>query len=248
MRLAGKGCVVTGAASGIGAASARLFAAEGARLVIADVDEERGRAVAAELGVTFVRCDVSSAADVDALRDAALAALGRVDVVFANAGTIFHGDAVGTSEQGWDRMLAVDLKGVWLTARAFLPGMIAQGSGSLVATASQLGLVGIAGLAAYTAAKGGVVNLIRTIAAEAGPHGVRANAVCPGPTWTPGTERWAATEPDPAAALAHVESRTLLGRFGRPEEIAAAALFLASDESSFVTGTALVVDGGYTAV
>lgn len=231
-RLSGKGAVITGAASGIGAAAARLFAAEGAALVLADLEPPEGP--------EWVRCDVSRAADVDRLRDAALARLDRVDVVFANAGLTAGGDTIETSEADWDRVIDVDLKGVWLTCKAFLPHMVEHGGGSIVATASQLGLVGLAGSGPYTAAKAGVINLVRTIAAEYGKRGIRANALCPGPTDTPLTRRFAGREA--------VVASTLLGRIGEPEEIAYAALFLAGDESSYVTGAALVVDGGYTAV
>jgi meso-butanediol dehydrogenase/(S,S)-butanediol dehydrogenase/diacetyl reductase len=246
-RLSHKRVIITGAASGIGEASARLYAAEGASLVLADIDP-KGASVARELDAEFVRCDVSSAADVERLAAKALERLGGADVLFANAGIAVESSVLATTEDDWQRVLGTDLTGVWLTCRAFLPSMLAIGGGSIIATASQLGLVGIANLAAYTAAKGGVINLMRSLAAEHGRDGIRANALCPGPTWTPLTERLTHRDGANEDALHTVAERTLLGRFGRPEELASAALFLASDESSYVTGSALVVDGGYTAV
>lgn len=246
-RLSHKRVIITGAASGIGEASARLYAAEGASLVLADIDP-KGASVARELDAEFVRCDVSSAADVERLAAKALERLGGADVLFANAGIAVESSVLATTEDDWQRVLGTDLTGVWLTCRAFLPSMLANGGGSIIATASQLGLVGIANLAAYTAAKGGVINLMRSLAAEHGRDGIRANALCPGPTWTPLTERLTHRDGANEDALHTVAERTLLGRFGRPEELASAALFLASDESSYVTGSALVVDGGYTAV
>ncbi len=246
-RLSGRRVVITGAASGIGEASARLFAAEGASLVLADVDP-KGQDIARELDAGFVRCDVSSATEVKELGAEALARLEGVDVLFANAGIAVESSVLATTEADWDRVVGTDLTGVWLTCRVFLPSMVREGGGSIIATASQLGLVGIANLAAYTAAKGGVINLMRSLAAEHGSDGIRANALCPGPTWTPLTERLTHRDQASDDALHTVAARTLLGRFGQPEEIASAALFLASDDSSFVTGSVLAVDGGYTAV
>lgn len=239
--------MITGAASGIGEASARLFAAEGASLVLADVDP-KGQDIARELDAGFVRCDVSSATEVKELAAEALARLEGVDVLFANAGIAVESSVLATTEADWDRVVGTDLTGVWLTCQVFLPSMVREGGGSIIATASQLGLVGIANLAAYTAAKGGVINLMRSLAAEHGSDGIRANALCPGPTWTPLTERLTHGDEASDDALHTVATRTLLGRFGQPEEIASAALFLASDDSSFVTGSVLAVDGGYTAV
>jgi NAD(P)-dependent dehydrogenase (short-subunit alcohol dehydrogenase family) len=247
-RLAGKVAVITGAASGIGEAAARLFAAEEASLLLCDVDSGVA-SVAADLPrAAFVLCDVTRPEALDAARVEVDRRFGRVDIVLANAGRGIHGTASETTDEQWESMMAVDLKGVWLTCKAFLPMMVAAGRGSIVATASQLGLVGYPGLAAYGAAKAGAVQLMRSIAVDYGAHGIRANALCPGPTLTPGMERWLSTLPEPDGVLDELASGTLLKRLAHPEEVAAAALFLASDEASFVTGATLVVDGGHSAV
>ena len=248
--LSGKKTVITGAASGIGAATARRFALEGAEVVLSDIDPA-GEELADELGrenAAFVPCDVSDSGQVDELLRAAHARLKSVDVLFANAGIAVQKGTVEITEEDWSRMIDTDLKGVWLTCRAFLPGMVAAGAGSIIATASQLAFVGFAGLPAYGAAKGGVVNLIRCIAAEFGRDGIRANALCPGPTATAGLKRWLSDGHDGDDVVSALAESTLIGRLAKPEEIAAAALFLASDESSYVTGSALLVDGGYTTV
>jgi len=247
-RLRGKNVLITGGAAGIGEACARTFADEGARLFIADIDPDLETMTSEVRGAACFRCDVSREDDVERLREFVLNQVGHLDVVLANAGVAGIGGVVETTEAEWAHVMDVDLKGVWLTCRAFLPSMADHGRGSIVATASQLGLVGFRGQAAYGAAKAGVVNLVRCIAAEFGRQGVRANALCPGPTATPGMEQWRAGFRDGDDLISELADGTLLGRVAQPVEIARAALFLASDESSYVTGATLVVDGGYTAV
>jgi NAD(P)-dependent dehydrogenase (short-subunit alcohol dehydrogenase family) len=241
-RLAGKTAVITGGASGIGRAAAERFRDEGAAVLIADL-----RPGELSRGEEFVRCDVTVAADVGRLAERVRERLGHVDVLFANAGIATHAGGTEMSEREWQRVFDVDVKGVWLACRALLPAMLDRGSGSVIITASQLGLVGYAGLAGYSAAKAAAINLARSLAAEAGSRGVRVNALCPGPTLTPGLEGWLEQVGDPAVRE-RLAGATLLGRLASPEEIAAAALFLASDDASYVTGAALVADGGYTAI
>ncbi len=239
-RLANKTAVITGGASGIGLAAAERFRAEGATVIVADVRAE-------EDGEELVRCDVTIAAEVERLAAHALQRLGHVDILFANAGVLSHRDSTTMTEEDWERVFAVDVKGLWLVCRAFLPGMLERRSGSIILTASQLGLVGYPGAAAYASAKAAAINFARSLAGETGAYGVRVNALCPGPTLTPGLEDWFKEGGDPEARE-RLASSTLLERLASPAEIAAAALFLASDDATYVTGSALVVDGGYTAV
>jgi cyclopentanol dehydrogenase len=246
-RLAHKTAVITGASSGIGAAVARLFDHEGASLVLADIDG-RGEALATELNARFVLCDVTKSSDVATLREVSCAHFERVDILVANAGLAVGSDVEEMSEAFWERVIDVNLKSTWLTCKVFLPVMVQEHKGCIVATASQLGLVGSRGISAYGAAKAGVINLVRCIAAEFASSGIRANALCPGPTRTPGTERMLADTSDPEQAAKDICEKTLLRRLAEPNEIASAAVFLASEESSYMTGSSLVVDGGYTAI
>ncbi|MBZ0271276.1 SDR family oxidoreductase [bacterium] len=241
--------LVTGAASGIGRATAIAFANEGAKTVLADRDEAGADAAAlirASGGeAIFVRTDVSSAGDVAALFDAIDNAHGRIDIAFNNAGVEAKvGPLADQREEDFDRVIAVNLKGVWLCMKHELPRMLARKAGVVVNCASVAGLVGIAQSSAYVASKHAVVGLTKSAALECAASGVRVNAICPGLIDTPMIDR--ATGGSDAALKAYLALEPV-GRMGTPEEIASAVLWLASDGAAFVTGHALAVDGGWTA-
>ncbi len=248
-KLAGKTAFITGAGSGMGRAMARRFAAEGAKVAVADIDEGRAGATAEEIragggeAAAFV-VDVADAGSVAAATAAALEEFGRVDVLCSNAGILddYH-TVLETPEEEWDRVLAINLKGMYLTSRALLPQMVENGGGVIVNTASIAGLVAGGGGAAYTAAKHGVIGLTRQLAFDFGARGVRANCICPGAVETGMThELFEAGEAEVMESVNSVPA----GRYAQPEEIANLALFLASDESDFVHGAAYVIDGGWT--
>jgi NAD(P)-dependent dehydrogenase (short-subunit alcohol dehydrogenase family) len=251
MRLANKVAIITGAASGIGREAALLFAREGACVTVADLADKTGERLVAEIqaggGQALYRhTDVSRAADVEALVRAAEEAFGRVDVLYNNAG-IFpdeDGSVTETSAAVWDRVMNVNLKGVFLGCKYGIPALLRAGGGSIINVASFVALMGAAApQIAYTASKGGVLSMTREIAVEFARRNIRANALCPGPVETP---LLAALLSDPARRqrrLVHIPP----GRLARPQEIAQAALFLASDDSSYVNGATFVVDGGITA-
>jgi NAD(P)-dependent dehydrogenase (short-subunit alcohol dehydrogenase family) len=250
-RLDGKVAVITGAGSGIGRVAAMLFAAEGAKVVVADVVGDHARSVADEIvagggSALPVTVDVSDQSQVEAMVAAAVSAYGGLQVLFNNAG-IFPDDDGGvldTPPETWQRVMEVNLKGVWLGCRAAVPAMLASGGGSIVNVASFVALMGAAtAQIAYTASKGGVLAMTRELAVEYARQGIRANSLCPGPIETPLLAELLADPERRQRRLVHIP----IGRFGRPEEIAKAALFLASDDASFITGSALVVDGGITA-
>jgi NAD(P)-dependent dehydrogenase (short-subunit alcohol dehydrogenase family) len=243
-RLDGKVTVVTGGCSGIGLATSRRFSAEGARVVVGDLDEEHGPALAEELGGAFVRCDVTDAADVDALFATAKARFGSVDVAFNNAGISPPDDdsILTTGIDAWRRVQEVNLTSVYLCCKAALPYMLEQHRGSIINTASFVAVMGAAtSQISYTASKGGVLAMSRELGVQFAREGVRVNALCPGPVNTPLLQELFAKDPERAARrLVHIP----LGRFAEPSEIAAAVLFLASDESSFITASSFMVDGG----
>jgi NAD(P)-dependent dehydrogenase (short-subunit alcohol dehydrogenase family) len=243
-RFSGRAAVVTGGGSGIGLATVRRLASEGARVVVADVDEKAGQSAADEVDGLFVRTDVTSESDVEALFDAAAEAYGRVDVAFNNAGISPPEDdsILTTGLDAWRRVQEVNLTSVYLCCRAVLPHMQRQGRGSIVNTASFVAVMGAAtSQISYTASKGGVLALSRELGVQFAREGIRVNALCPGPVDTPMLQELFAADPERAQRrLVHVP----MGRFGKPEEIAAAAAFLASDDASFITASTFLVDGG----
>lgn len=245
-RLTGKRAIVTGGGSGIGLAIVQRFVQEGATVAACD----RNPAVEADVvaaGASFATCDVADADAVEHWVSSTADGLGGVDVVVPNAGYELVADALELDIEAWDRHQDVMLRGVFATCKYALPALIAGGGGSIVAIGSNLSFTAIPRFTSYLAAKGGVMGLVRGLAVDFAEHGVRVNALCPGPTHTPLIDRQLVGVPDPDALLATWAKDTILGRLGQPEEIAAGAVFLASDESSFVTGSALMVDGGYTA-
>jgi NAD(P)-dependent dehydrogenase (short-subunit alcohol dehydrogenase family) len=243
-RLDHKVAVITGAASGIGRASAVRFAAEGASVVVADVDEAAGASLAAQLGATFVPVEVTSEESVAALYEAASAVYGGIDVLFNNAGiSPPEDDSILTTDlDAWRRVQEVNLTSVYLCCRHGIPHLQARGGGSVINTASFVAVLGSAtSQISYTASKGGVLAMSRELAVQFAREGIRVNALCPGPVNTPLLQELFAKDPARAARrLVHVP----MGRFAEPDEIASAALFLASDDASFVTATTFLVDGG----
>jgi NAD(P)-dependent dehydrogenase (short-subunit alcohol dehydrogenase family) len=247
MRLKNKVAIVTGAASGIGRAIAQVFAQEGAKVVVADINDEGGRETvqlitAREGEAVFLHADVSLAADAKAMIEAAIHTFGGLHILVNNAAYLKDfKPALDTTEEEWDISIDVTLKGVFLCSKFAIPEMIKAGGGSIINIASIGGLVGFASYAAYCSAKGGVIQLTKSLAIDYGLQNIRVNAICPGPIDTP-------TTPEAQDEKLHQWQRdmTVLGRTASPEEVAYPALFLASDESSFVTGSNLVVDGGWT--
>ncbi|MBM3345491.1 MAG: SDR family oxidoreductase [Betaproteobacteria bacterium] len=255
-RLKGKVAIVTGAGSGIGRRTAELFAAEGAKVACADVVGEAANETAKAIGATAIGCrvDVSVPGDVEQMVADAFAKFGAVDVLYANAGVGGKGNAMVMSLEEWNRMIAINLTGVWLSCKYALPHMVKQGRGSLILQSSVRGLVGIPALPHYSAAKAGVIGLTRQIAVEYGPKGVRCNAIAPGTIMTPLVEGvWRAGGGIVGAGGSFEEMKARaaaphpLGRIGTTDDCANLALFLASDESAWITGVTVPLDGGLTA-
>ncbi len=243
--LAKKVALVTGGASGIGAAIAARFSAEGARVLVVDIQEDAGRRVVEDLeGAEFLRADVGVSADAAAMVEAAQSRLGGLDVLVNSAFVAQPGRVLELSDEAWAQTLRVSLDGVFFAMRAALAAFRSRSGGAIVNIASISGLGGDEGLAAYNAAKAGVVNLTRTTALEVAGSGVRVNAICPGLIDTPALRGVWERLPEAREPSARAVP---LGRFGAPEEVAGVALFLASELSAYVTGAAIVVDGGLTA-
>ncbi len=252
MRLSSQSALITGATSGIGEATALLFAREGARVAITGRNEKRGHAVTETIvnnggRAIFLRTDVRKAAECERAVHETVKAFGRLDILFNNAGIFYPHDTIECSEEEWDEQIDINLKGTFLMSKAALPGMIAQGRGVIINNSSGWGIVGGDKAVAYCASKGGVVLMTKAMAIDHGRQGIRVNCICPGDVETPMLPQDAkmrGLEWD--AYIAGCANRPL-GRVGSAEEIAKAVLFLASDDSSFMTGAALVVDGGGTA-
>ena len=248
MRLDGKVAIITGAASGLGRASAQLFAEHGASVVIADRDTAGGQETVAQIRDTggqaeFIETDVAVADDADAMVTKAVTCFGKLDILFNNAGIAIRKPVADLSEDEWDRCIDTNLKGVFLGSKSAIPEMIRVGGGSIINTASIYGVVGGRTRAAYSASKGGIVNLTRSMALDYASQNIRVNCICPGFVETPLLKKILGTEEE-FQALVDMHP---MGRLGRPIETAYAAIYLASDEAAFTTGIALPVDGGYTA-
>ena len=249
MRLKDKVAIITGAGSGMGRVAAQMFAAEGAKVLVADYDERTGAETADAVreaggGATFVQTDVSKEADAAAMVAAAMDRYGRVDVLYNNAGVMPEADhsVVDTDVATWDQVMAINVRGVFLGCKYAIPHMVAQGSGSVINISSFVALLGCSvPQDAYTASKGAVLSLTRSLAVQFGPQGVRSNAICPGPIETPMLMDWLVK--DEAARNVRL-ARNPTGRFGKPEEIVNVAIYLASDESRWTNGAHFVIDGG----
>jgi NAD(P)-dependent dehydrogenase (short-subunit alcohol dehydrogenase family) len=251
MRLAGKVAIITGAGSGMGRVAAQLFAAQGAKVVVAEFGEAAGNETAQLVGdaggeATFVRTDVSTEDGARGMVDHAMSAFGRVDILYNNAGVMPEADhsVVDTDVDTWDQVMAVNVRGVFLGCKHVIPRMVEAGGGSIINIASFVALVGCSvPQDAYTASKGAILSLTRSLAVQFGPQGIRTNAICPGPVETPLLMDWLVKDEEAKRIRL---ARNPTGRFGKPEEIVNLAIYLASDESRWTNGASLVVDGGIT--
>lgn len=251
-RLSNKIIIITGAGQGIGRAAANLFASEGARLALVDINSTFGAEAADVIrnqggDAIFIKTDLTDSAQVEGMIEKVVNQYGRIDVLYNNAGINHFAKIADTTEAAWERVMAVNVKSVFLTCKYVIPVMVVQGHGTIINTGSSASLVGLANLAAYTASKGAVLQLTRNIALDYAEYGIRANVLCPGVTATEMTEQVIYDDPDPKAARERFNRVIPRGSMAAPIEIANAALFLASDDSSYITGAAIPVDGGYTA-
>ncbi len=251
-RLQGKVCIITGAGSGIGQATARLFAAEGAKVVVADVDDRGARSTVAGIrksggAAVAAHVDVTDEKDTVALAAKVAGRFKRIDVLFNNAGISGVGDVLETEPDLFDRVMRVNVRGVFLTSRAIVPYMIKQRSGSIINMSSCIAEIGLARRVSYAASKGAVLAMTKSMQVDLAQHGIRVNALLPGTILTPFVERYLKESyKDPEEGFASIRKRQLTSELGRPDDVASAALYLASDESRFVMASGLVVDGGVT--
>jgi NAD(P)-dependent dehydrogenase (short-subunit alcohol dehydrogenase family) len=251
VRLQDKVAIITGAGGGMGRVAAQVFAREGAKVVVAEFGEAAGEETVAHVEsaggqATFVKTDVSDEASAKAMVDHAIATYGRVDVLYNNAGVMPEADhsVIDTDVATWDQVMAVNVRGVFLGCKFAIPKMVEQGSGSVINIASFVALLGCSvPQDAYTASKGAIISLTRSLAVQFGPQGVRSNAICPGPVETPLLMDWLVKDEEAKRIRL---ARNPTGRFGKPEEIVNMAIYLASDESKWTNGAAMVVDGGIT--
>lgn len=248
-RLEGKICLITGAGSGIGQASARLFAREGARVVVADIDLDAARRTVDEIERDAIaeQVDVTDAAQTQEVAAAVANRFGRIDVLFNNAGIAGVGDVMETEPELFDGVMRVNVRGVYLMSRAVVPYMIKQRSGSIINMSSCIAEIGLARRVSYAASKGAVLAMTKSMQVDLAPYGIRVNALLPGTILTPFVERYLRESyADPEEGMASIRKRQLTDELGRPEDVANAALYLASDESRFVMASGMVVDGGVT--
>src|SRR2546425_2722918 len=249
-RLNDKVCLITGAGSGIGQASARRFAEEGARVVVADIDLDAARRTVEEISTTSPdsvaeQVDVTEEIQTVAVADRVARRFGRIDVLFNNAGIPGVGDLLETEPELFDRVLRVNVRGVYLMSRAVVPYMIKQRSGSIINMSSCIAEIGLARRVSYAASKGAVLSMTRSMQVDVAPHGIRVNALLPGTILTPFVERYIKESyADPEEGYASIRKRQLGSELGKPDDVAYAALYLASDESRFVMASGLIVDGG----
>lgn len=241
--------LITGGASGIGEATVRLFVQRGAKVVIADMDEERGRALAEELAgkAVFYKVDVSNSAEVEAMFQKVEKEFGVLDVLYNNAAYSMSKTLWDTTEEEWDKVMNVNLKGYFLCAKYALPLLKKSSHGAIVCTGSELGIVGCVESLAYNSSKGGIIQFAKSLALELAPFGIRVNVVCPSGTVTPAFVKDMSRTGDYEGECARLAASYPLKRLGQPIDIAYAVAFLASEEASFITGTHLMVDGGFTA-
>lgn len=249
MRLKGKKCIVTGGSSGIGKATVKRFIAEGAEVLIADIDIKESKKLAEEIGdgVHFIKCDVRLENDIISVSKKAYSIWKKVDVLVNNAGSELNQSYDKMTEKEWDKVLDTDLKGPWLMCKHIVPMMVETGSGSVINISSLNGLVGFPLSTAYGSAKGGLVVFTRDMAIELASTGVRINCVCPGVIQTGMMERWTDLMPNKAEAQEMLRNTMPIGRMGTADEVAGAIFFFASDDSSLCQGSVLSVDGGFTA-
>lgn len=253
MRLNNKVAIITGAGSGIGAATAVMFGKEGARVVVADIEQKKGMGmvdlIRSENGeAIFINVDVSRADGIEKMVKSTIETYGKLDILVNNVGIYLQANVVDTSEKDWDRIMDVNLRGVFLCCKHSIPEMIKGGKGGVIVNvSSEAGIVGIKNQVAYNVSKSGIIALTKSMAVDFAAQNVRVNCVCPGTTETALVKEALSKASDPEKARRELEKVRPANRLGRPEEIASGILYLASDESSYATGTILSIDGGYTA-